>query len=68
MNPLPPFPTTPKLLFRVRLKDRHETREVIVSARDLPTATEVGNAYCLREKYKFIRAEPMVVADENILR
>lgn len=72
-NPNPIPTTTPssvpaRLLYRVRLKDKHDIREVIVAARDLDTANRVGEAYCSREKYRFIRVENMVVADEEILK
>jgi len=55
------------LLYRVRLKDGHDVREVVVSASSLEQASDVGMAYCTREKYRFIRVEPMVVADPSIL-
>lgn len=55
------------LMFRLRLKDRHDIREVIITARDHGWATKVGNAYCEKNKFKFIRVEDMVVAGEDIL-
>lgn len=54
--------------FRLRLKDKHDVRDVIIQARDLDWATKVGNLYCDKEKYRFIRVEPMVVADETLLQ
>lgn len=62
-----PLPVAEKFLYRIRLKDKHDVREVVVSAKTLDQASKVGQAYCDREKYRFIRAEPMVVAGEEIL-
>ena len=57
----------PALMFRLRLKDRHDIREVVITARDIDRATRVGNTYCEQNKFKFIRVENMVVAGEEIL-
>lgn len=57
-----PGPSTSKELFRLRLKDRHEVREVIVEAQNVLSAAVVGQGYCEEHNYKYIRVEPMVVA------
>ena len=63
--PIPQHTQVPaKLLYRVRLKDKHHIREVIVSARDLDRAMKVGQKYCEENHYLFLKVEDMVVASE----
>lgn len=79
-NPLRTAPEPPKTpienaldialstkIFRLRLKDKHDVREVFISARDFSRASTVGENYCAKNGYRFIRVESMVVAGEEML-